>query len=52
MVTFKFKRICVDYCEIDAPDIDSALEIIYSGLADWSHDETIEISDITDESNI
>ena len=46
MVTFKFKRVCVDYCEIEAENIDQAWEIIYSGDSDWLDCDTIDISEI------
>ena len=46
MRTFKFKRVVVDYCEIDAADIDSAWEIIYSGDAPWDRGETIQIEEL------
>jgi hypothetical protein len=49
MKTFKFKRVVVDYCDIEAADIDAAWEIIYSGTADWEHDATISIEELTNE---
>lgn len=49
MKTFKFKRVVVDYCDIEAADIDAAWEIIYSGDAPWSDQETYDIEEIQDE---
>ena len=47
MKTFKFKRVIVDYCDIEATDIDAAWEAIYLGVADWGDEETCQIEEVT-----
>jgi hypothetical protein len=49
MKTFKFKRIVIDYCDIEAADIDAAWEIMYSGDANWQDTDKIHIEGIENE---
>jgi hypothetical protein len=47
MKTFKFKRVIVDYCDIEATDIDAAWEAIYLGVANWDVEDSCKIEEVT-----